>query len=100
MVSKIDPSTPQEYIIKAVTCACLGQEISYEDLIQQAQQLFQLVGSSASECDTIPGRQSMASFYFLNKQFEDALIYLKVRQLLFVSNSCVAFEFRATLECL
>ena len=35
------------------------------------------VGSSASECDTIPGRQCMASCFFLLKQFEDVLIYLK-----------------------
>ncbi|KAI5061955.1 hypothetical protein GOP47_0022494 [Adiantum capillus-veneris] len=77
VIRKLEPTSPQEFIIKAVTCACLGQEISSEDLILQAQQLFQLVGSSASDCDTIPGRQSMASFYFLSKQFEDAIIYLK-----------------------
>ena len=37
---------------------------------------LQLVGGSASECDTIPGRQCMASCFFLLKQFEDVLIYL------------------------
>lgn len=31
----------------------------------------------ASECDTIPGRQCMASCLYLGKQFEDALVYLK-----------------------
>ena len=41
-----------------------------------AQQFFQLVGASASECDTIPGRQCMASCFFLLKQFEDVNIYL------------------------
>ena len=41
-----------------------------------AQQYFQLVGGSASECDTIPGRQCMSSCFFLLKQFEDVLIYL------------------------
>ncbi|KAI8853616.1 hypothetical protein BC829DRAFT_381757, partial [Chytridium lagenaria] len=40
------------------------------------QQYFQLVGGSASECDTIPGRQCMASCFFLLKQFDDVLIYL------------------------
>ena len=38
---------------------------------------IQLVGASASECDTIPGRQCMASCFFLLKQFEDVNIYLK-----------------------
>jgi len=41
-----------------------------------AQQFFQLVGASASECDTIPGRQCMASCFFLLRQFEDVNIYL------------------------
>ena len=34
------------------------------------------VGASASECDTIPGRQCMASCFFLLKQFDDVNIYL------------------------
>lgn len=41
-----------------------------------AQQCFQLVGTSAHECDTIPGRQCMASCYFLMRQFDDVNIYL------------------------
>ena len=41
-----------------------------------AQQYFQLVGGSASECDTIPGRQCMAACFFLLKQFDDVLLYL------------------------
>lgn len=45
----------------------------------------QLVGASASECDTIPGRQCMASCFFLLKQFEDVNIYLNsVKVQLFV----------------
>lgn len=44
--------------------------------MKMAQQCFQLVGTSAHECDTIPGRQCMASCYFLMKQFEDVNIYL------------------------
>ncbi|KAF3424768.1 LOW QUALITY PROTEIN: hypothetical protein E2986_11069 [Frieseomelitta varia] len=46
----------------------------YRDNIKTAQQYFQLVGSSASECDTIPGRQCMASCFFLYRQFEEVLI--------------------------
>lgn len=34
------------------------------------------MGSSASECDTIPGRQCMASCFFLYRQFEEVLVYL------------------------
>lgn len=38
--------------------------------------LSKLVGGSASECDTIPGRQCMAACFFLLKQFDDVLLYL------------------------
>lgn len=79
------------------SCACVLQR----DHLKVAQQFFQLVGGSASECgkpdqmvcsiiskswthvsrscfsaDTIPGRQCMASCFFLLRQFEDALVYL------------------------
>nr|XP_040042335.1 intraflagellar transport protein 56 isoform X1 [Gasterosteus aculeatus aculeatus] len=66
----------QEYILKGVVNAALGQEIGSSDHLKIAQQFFQLVGGSASECDTIPGRQCMASCFFLLRQFEDVLIYL------------------------
>ena len=39
----------------------------------------QVVGSSSSECDTIPGRQAMASCFFLLRQFDDVLVFLEVR---------------------
>lgn len=54
-----------------------GQQNDSKDHIKTAQQLFQLVGASSTECDTIPGRQCMASCFFLLKQFDDVLIYLK-----------------------
>ena len=71
------PTTPREYIIKGVVHAVYGQQQNSKEHLNQAQHLFQLVGASASECDTIPGRQSMASCFFLLKQFDDVLVYLK-----------------------
>lgn len=49
--------------------------LQHENL-KLAQQYFQLVGSSGSECDTIPGRQCMASCFFLLQQFDDVMVYL------------------------
>ena len=78
IVKEIEPSTPTEYILKGVTHAIIGQqEQDGAEHLKMAQQCFQIVGSSSSECDTIPGRQSMASCFFLLKQFEDVLTYLK-----------------------
>ncbi|CAG0906041.1 unnamed protein product, partial [Cyprideis torosa] len=76
LISELEPTVPQEYILKGVVCAALGQETGSRELMKQAQQFFQLVGGSSSECDTIPGRQCMASAFFLLKQYDDVLLYL------------------------
>lgn len=77
LIKDLEPVTPQEYILKAVVNATVGQQLDSRDHIKVAREYFQLVGASASECDTIPGRQCMASCFFLLKQFDDVLIYLK-----------------------
>lgn len=76
LIKDIEPTTPQEYILKGVVHASLGQATSSREHLKVAQQCFQLVGTSAHECDTIPGRQCMASCFFLMRQFEDVNIYL------------------------
>lgn len=53
-----------------------GQKKESKEHLKTAQQLFQLVGASATECDTIPGRQCMASCFFLLKQFDDVMVYM------------------------
>jgi len=77
LIKDLEPSMPREYILKGVVFAALGQVTNSQEHLKLAQQLFQLVGASASECDTIPGRQCMASCFFLLRQFEDVLVYLK-----------------------
>eukprot|EP00245_Coleochaete_scutata_P005787 TRINITY_DN19656_c0_g1_i1.p1 TRINITY_DN19656_c0_g1~~TRINITY_DN19656_c0_g1_i1.p1 ORF type:complete len:569 (+),score=123.54 TRINITY_DN19656_c0_g1_i1:455-2161(+) len=77
LLKDLEPGSPQEYILKGVVHAAIGQKTDSAEHLKMAQQYFQLVGASASECDTIPGRQCMASCFFLMKQFEDVLIYLK-----------------------
>ena len=84
LLKDLEPSTPQEYILKGVVNACMGQTMGSKENLKLAQQFFQVVGSSASECDTIPGRQCMASCFFLMKQFEDVNIYLNsIKQYLY-----------------
>ena len=60
---------------------------------QVAQQYFQLVGASASECDTIPGRQCMASCFFILRQFDDVLIYLNSVEAYFPSDPTFLYNF-------
>ncbi|XP_065065885.1 intraflagellar transport protein 56-like [Rhopilema esculentum] len=76
LIKDLEPTTPSEYILKGTVNATMGQEQRSREHVKIAQQYFQLVGGSASECDTIHGRQCMASCFFLLKQFEDVLIYL------------------------
>jgi intraflagellar transport protein 56 len=77
LIKDLEPAVPREYILKGVVFSALGQRTGSREHLKLAQQLFQLVGASASECDTIPGRQCMASCFFLLRQFEDVLVYLK-----------------------
>ncbi|CAH0563368.1 unnamed protein product [Brassicogethes aeneus] len=76
LLKDLQPSVPQEYILKGVVNAALGQDINSHVHIKTAEECFNLVGSSSSECDTIHGRQSMAATFFLSGQFEEVLVYL------------------------
>jgi len=93
LIKELEPTTPQEYILKAVVHASMGQQSDTSEHLKMSQQYFQLVGASASECDTIPGRQCMASCFFLLKQFEDVLIYLKSIKTYFYSDDDFNWNF-------
>lgn len=93
LIKDLEPTTPQEYILKGVVNAALGQESGSREHLKIAQQYFQLVGGSASECDTIPGRQCMASCFFILKQFEDVLIYLNSIKSYFYNDDTFNFNY-------
>lgn len=79
LLKDLEPASPHEYILKAVVETINGQyeESSIcEQTMKEAQQHFQLVGASPSQTDTIPGRQAMASYFFLQKNFDEANTYL------------------------
>lgn len=93
LIKELEPTTPHEYILKGVVNAALGQEQGSKEHLKIAQQYFQLVGGSASECDTIPGRQCMASCFFLLRQFEDVLIYLNSVKSYFYNDDTFNFNY-------
>ena len=72
----MEPVSPRQYVLKAVVLTLYGQLKKSPDIIKQAQEYYKLIGTSASECDTVIGRQCIASCMFLQKQFEDVLLYL------------------------
>lgn len=73
MIKDIQPKVPHEYILKGVVHASMYQETGLKEHAKQAQQYLHLVGGSATECDTIPGRQAMASSFFLYGQVKSSL---------------------------
>ncbi|XP_059472220.1 intraflagellar transport protein 56 [Neocloeon triangulifer] len=93
LIKDLEPAVPQEYILKGVVNAALGQELGSREHLKVAQQFFQLVGGSASECDTIPGRQCMASCFFLLKQFDDVLLYLSSVKSYFYNDDSFNFNY-------
>ncbi|XP_015717262.1 intraflagellar transport protein 56 isoform X2 [Coturnix japonica] len=93
LIKDLEPTAPQEYILKGVVNAALGQEMVSRDHLKIAQQFFQLVGESASECDTIPGRQCMASCFFLLRQFANVLIYLNSVKSYFYNDDTFNFNY-------
>ncbi|NXF07615.1 IFT56 protein, partial [Smithornis capensis] len=93
LIKDLEPTSPQEYILKGVVNAALGQELGSRDHLKIAQQFFQLVGESASECDTIPGRQCMSSCFFLLRQFPNVLIYLNSIKSYFYSDDTFNFNY-------
>ncbi|RKO99125.1 hypothetical protein CXG81DRAFT_20749 [Caulochytrium protostelioides] len=93
LIESVDPMSPNEYILKAVCYVTVGQTTDNAEHIKTAQQYFQLVGASASECDTIPGRQCMASCYFLLKQYKDAETYMKSIKAYFGQNDSFNYNF-------
>lgn len=78
VLEDLEPTTPQEYILKAVTKATESQSLgeASEESLEEAKSYFHSVGKSPNEMDTIPGRQCMAQYFFLEKQFEDVNIFL------------------------
>ncbi|NWS71789.1 IFT56 protein, partial [Crotophaga sulcirostris] len=93
LIKDLEPISPQEYILKGVVNAALGQEMGSRDHLKIAQQFFQLVGESASECDTIPGRQCMSSYFFLARQFDNVVIYLNSVKNYFYNNDTFNFNY-------
>jgi intraflagellar transport protein 56 len=78
LIKDIQPQNTKEYILKAVVHCLLGQQgDKNQEHLKKAQTYFQSIGASASECDTIEGRQCMASCFRLNGIFNDEIIYLE-----------------------
>jgi intraflagellar transport protein 56 len=69
VLSSAKPHTLPTTHFQGVVNAAVGQTSpNGKENLKLAQKYFQLVGAAQSECDTVPGRQCMASCFFLLKQ--------------------------------
>ena len=76
LMEGIEAETPQTHIVLAILNTELAQTKRTPNTFAKAQSHFQCVGNSSTECDTIPGRQCMASCFYLLRQFDDTMVYL------------------------
>uniref|UniRef100_A0A915M9R1 Intraflagellar transport protein 56 n=1 Tax=Meloidogyne javanica TaxID=6303 RepID=A0A915M9R1_MELJA len=96
LMKNIEPQSTYEYLLKAITFCIKGIEENSQDLLNAAAGFFRFVGESPAECDTIIGRQSMASAHFLRKQFDEVLVYLDSIRTFFSNDEIFNFNYGQT----
>ncbi|ETK85615.1 hypothetical protein F441_09762 [Phytophthora nicotianae CJ01A1] len=76
LMEDMEPQTTTDRAIKGVLHAVIGEQTHSKEHIFLAEKYFHAAGSSPDDCDTIPGRQCMASYFILRKESSDANVYL------------------------
>ncbi|KAK1945908.1 Intraflagellar transport protein 56 [Phytophthora citrophthora] len=76
IIEDLEPQNTTERALKGVLHAVIGEQTHSKEHIFLAEKYFHAAGSSPDDCDTIPGRQCMASYFILRKEFVDANVYL------------------------
>jgi len=77
LVGDVEADSPQSHIVLGILNTELAQRKGDPVAQAKAKHHFQSIGKSSTECDTIHGRQCMASYFFLLNQFDDARYYLE-----------------------
>lgn len=81
-----EPTTPYEFLVKALTFLRFGQDYNSREHLKIAENFFQMVGESGLVQDTIAGRQSSAAYLFLAFKFDDVITYLQSIEAYFSNN--------------
>ena len=98
LIGDMEADSPQFHLVLGL----LNTELSQmkRDLKQaNAKRHFQCMGQSSTECDTIPGRQCMASYFYLINQFDNVNFYLdsinaSFKRTMATSTGTMAFHFQ------
>lgn len=79
--------------MKAIVNANIAQSQNSHEHLKVAQNYYQLIGGSPAECDTIQGRQCMASYFFLIRQYEEVVLYLSSIKSYFYNDDTFNFNY-------
>lgn len=77
LIGDMEADSPQSHIVLGILNTELAQVKGDPAAQAKAKHHFQRVGKSSTECDTILGRQCMASYFYLMNQFDDTIYYLE-----------------------
>ncbi|CAI2343379.1 unnamed protein product [Caenorhabditis sp. 36 PRJEB53466] len=76
LANDLDPTTPYDFVVKALTYLIYGQLKSDSDYLSRAESFFRTVGDSPVVQDTVVGRQASAAYLFLSGKYADVIMYL------------------------
>ncbi|OQR90307.1 hypothetical protein ACHHYP_05634 [Achlya hypogyna] len=103
LLEALEPAQPVEYALKGVVHSWKGQNDGLsgtDEHLFLAEKFFETVGAAPTECDTIRGRQCMASYYILRKEFETAVTYLKSISMYHVKNDAFNWNYGMALAAM
>ena len=75
LINEMDADSPHSHLVLGILHAELAKSKGDLTALTKAKENFRIVGQA--EEDTLMGRQAMAQFYFLSRQFEDTIVYLE-----------------------
>jgi len=75
LINEMDADSPHSHLVLGISHAELAKSKRDLTALTKAKENFRIVGQA--EENTLMGRQAMAQFYFMSRQFEDAIVYLE-----------------------
>ncbi|KAK2949413.1 putative Intraflagellar transport protein 56 [Blattamonas nauphoetae] len=103
MMRDHQPTSNIEYTLKGIVLTLIGQSQAElggtvsEEHIGTAQKMFEVMGSSPEDCDTVSGRQAMASALFLKGKFGESLKYFESIEQFFISDDAFNMNYGIAL---
>lgn len=74
-VQNFEPAVSSEYCLRAAAFAYYGQHVTDMGALTYSRAAYATVGQSDADKDTLLGRRAMAAAFFLDGEFDDAIMY-------------------------